>query len=117
MRVRGAMVSAGLSPTATTTFAGLLLVKRDGRKERYSELEPMRNGAWLLLAAAVEAIAFPAFALIHYVDVNSTNPVAPYTNWGMAATVIQNAVDVSGSGDEVVVTNGVYEAGGAALGG
>jgi hypothetical protein len=63
-----------------------------------------------LLAAAVTASAS-----VRYVDVNSTNAQPPFLEWNTAATNIQDAVDVAVAGDEVVVTNGIYAAGGRAV--
>ena len=47
-----------------------------------------------------------------YVWTNSPAPNPPYTNWHTAAHILQDAVDACASGDVVVVTNGIYDAGG-----
>ncbi len=62
--------------------------------------------AWLLF------MGVSAPAAVFYVNVNSTNPVAPYSTWTTAATAIQDAAGLAASGDTVLVTNGVYQTGG-----
>jgi len=62
--------------------------------------------------AGVLLTSVPVIADTHYVDVNSANPVSPYTTWTTAATNIQNAIDVSTDGDTVLVANGIYATGG-----
>src|SRR5262249_14768155 len=47
-----------------------------------------------------------------YVWQNSPSPTPPHTNWATAAHTIQDAVDASVVGDLILVTNGVYTAGG-----
>src|SRR5688572_33387074 len=59
--------------------------------------------------------SMPLCAAIRYGNVANTTPLEPYTNWATAANVIQDAVDVAVAGDEVVITNGVYQIGGHAV--
>ena len=67
---------------------------------------------WSCFACMLSIIAARSFADTHYVDINCITPTPPYTNWTTAATVIQDAVDVASEGDLVLVTNGIYAAGG-----
>src|SRR5215469_10700090 len=56
-------------------------------------------------------------AKTHYVNVKGVTPVSPYTNWVTAATNIQDAVDSAAAHDLILVTNGIYQYGGAVVSG
>jgi len=66
-----------------------------------------------LAAAIVMTFAVWGHAATDYfVWRDNPTPVSPYTSWDIAATSIQDAVDLAVAGDTVYVTNGVYDTGG-----
>jgi hypothetical protein len=54
----------------------------------------------------------PLSSPVHFVNADNLTPVSPYATWATAATNIQDAIDVAIDGEEIVVTNGIYQTGG-----
>ena len=67
----------------------------------------------LFMMGVVVLGGLPILAETRYVDVNSVSPQSPFTNWGIAATNIQTAIDAAVIGDEVLVAPGRYMLSGA----
>ncbi len=65
-------------------------------------------GAMQAMGLVILLTIFPAGADVHYVDLNSTNPVPPFTDWSIAANLIQDGVNAAGSGDTVRIAPGDY---------
>jgi uncharacterized membrane protein YoaK (UPF0700 family) len=54
---------------------------------------------------------------VHTVNAAGVNPQPPFSTWATAATNIQDAIDAASSNDIVLVTNGLYDAGGEVMAG
>ncbi len=72
---------------------------------------------WASWAIFCAIFTFNAPAATLYVDVNGTNATPPFTNWAIAAVIIQDAVDAATNGDTVLVNDGIYAIGGRPVNG
>ena len=59
-------------------------------------------------AGISDSITIEVITNIHFVNINNSTPVSPYSSWETAATNIQDAVDIAWNGAVILVTNGTY---------
>jgi hypothetical protein len=106
------------SPTSNHTpemrQTGFLLVNLP--RDLHVDEATMKTAHWLFSLMVCGALScLNTGAAIRYVWQDSPAPSPPFTNWTTAAHIIQLAVDAANTGDMVLVTNGVYSAGGRAV--
>ncbi len=69
----------------------------------------MRRDIKLLFAVSfANMLIISLYSATRYVDINSTNPVYPYTSWETAATNLHQAVSNLSNGDMVLINPGTY---------
>ena len=76
---------------------------------------PDLDGAVRIRDGVVDVGAYECRLPVTLYVSRSGGNVFPYTNWLMAATTLQAAVESATRWDTVLVTNGIYDAGGAAV--
>ena len=93
--------------------ASPILAIQDVQAGDVGEYRLVISNAWGSITSAVVALNL---SVVRYVNVNNPTPASPYTTWATAATVIQDAINAAGIGDEILVTNGVYQSGSVSVG-
>jgi hypothetical protein len=93
----------GVSGSATATLS-----IQDVQGTNYGDYQVVVSNPW---GAVTSTTAVLSPAVVHYVNAGNSSPISPYTNWAGAAQTIQQAVNVSFAGDEILVTNGTYSSG------
>ena len=85
----------------------------------FNSINPTDMGSYqLIVSNTLGAVTSQVAQLtIRFVDVNGLAAAPPYSTWTTAATNIQDAADVAGYGDLILVAGGIYGRGGKVMAG
>jgi hypothetical protein len=98
------------APGFGTRLRSRFLVQDAGRRD------PHKMNKYLLALIGIPFVwTISVSGKVLHVDLNSANPLPPFSDWSTAATNIQDAVDMAMAGDQVMVLDGVYQIGGRAV--
>jgi hypothetical protein len=78
---------------------------------------PVDAGTYQIIASNFWGMTTSSIARVSVkcVDAGSAAPAPPYSGWDSAASMIQDALDAADTADFILVTNGIYNAGGRAM--
>jgi hypothetical protein len=122
----GNLTLSGQGPFAFHWLKDGVLLQDDGHFSGTQSNNLVAIGATLADAGQYQLVVSNSFGattsavarvIVHCVSATSTSPTQPYTNWTSAAVQIQDALDSSGPGDIILVTNGIYNTGGHVMSG
>ncbi len=122
----GNVTITGQPPLGFTWLENGLPLQNNGQFNFAQTTHLVATGVSLADAGSYQLVVSNAFGAVtsgvvqvavHTVNAAGVNPQPPFTNWSSAATNIQDAIEAAAAGDIVLVTNGIYDAGGEVMAG
>jgi hypothetical protein len=117
---------AGEEPFSWAWTKDRLALQGGGHYSSANTSDLVINGFGLDDAGGYQVVVSNAFGMatsqvvqvsVHCVDASGATPVPPYSTWTTAAATIQDAIEAAKAADVILVTNGIYAAGGKVMSG